>query len=299
MGLRRLPRAKPTSQVDDLYHILITHWVWHFVVFADEKQRLFVPTGILLASVSGCRLVSLFDTRVKIDVDRTKDNCDGQDRVNVDGSIDTNTILMNNMILKDHIDSISSSTKYSNYAKPDTYLDIDIDNDRYSQTDNGISSGTEEDLNCYSDEDLFSETEAEADSATTWDADDSSVTDDEYDTGAEETRTILWRHVVFYIIRSPVKGRPNIPVAKLTLLHTKGEDRKPRVSVGCPVISCWYTDPSIPVKPLSSSMNLIRCSIFWAIFWPWLSMIISLRRTFGTSRTSTGPPFRHTREACS
>ena len=30
-------------------------------------------------------------------------------------------------------------------------------------------------------------------------------------------------------LRSPVEGRPNILVAKLTLLHTKGEDRKPRV----------------------------------------------------------------------
>jgi hypothetical protein len=69
----------------------------------------------------------------------------------------------------------------------------------------------------------------EVDSDMDWDADDSSVTDDGYDVGAEETRTILWRHVAFHTIRSPVEGRPNILVAKLTLLHTKGEDRKPRV----------------------------------------------------------------------
>ena len=71
-GFRRLPRAKPTSQVDDLYHILITLWVWYDSVFADEIQRLYVSTGILLASVSACRLVSLFDTRVYIGIDEAE-----------------------------------------------------------------------------------------------------------------------------------------------------------------------------------------------------------------------------------
>jgi len=104
-----------------------------------------------------------------------------------------------------------------------------MDNDRYNETDSEASSRIEGDSDCSLDDDLFSETETEpdADDDIDCDADDSSVTDDEYDTGAEKTRTIVWRHVAFYIIPSPVKGRPNIPVAKLTLLHTKGEDRKP------------------------------------------------------------------------
>jgi hypothetical protein len=60
-------------------------------------------------------------------------------------------------------------------------------------------------------------------------ADDSSVTDDEYDAGPEETRTIVWRHIAFHVIRSPVAERPNILLAKVMLLHTKGEDKKLRV----------------------------------------------------------------------
>lgn len=55
------------------------------------------------------------------------------------------------------------------------------------------------------------------------------VTDDEYDAGPEETGVMVWRHIAFHIIRSPEPGRPNILLAKITLLHTKGEDKKPRV----------------------------------------------------------------------
>ncbi|QSS56097.1 hypothetical protein I7I53_04204 [Histoplasma capsulatum var. duboisii H88] len=55
------------------------------------------------------------------------------------------------------------------------------------------------------------------------------VTDDEYDAGPEETGALVWRHIEFHIIRSPLAGRPNILLAKVTLLHTKGEDKKPRV----------------------------------------------------------------------
>jgi len=45
----------------------------------------------------------------------------------------------------------------------------------------------------------------------------------------EETGAIVWRHIAFHIIRSPVSGRPNILIVKITLLHTKGEDRTPGV----------------------------------------------------------------------
>jgi hypothetical protein len=218
MGLRRLPRAKPTSQVDDLYHILITLWVWHRVVFADEIQRLLLATGILLAGVSGCRLVSLFDTRVKIDNEEAKDDHDINKKLNND----------DNVILKTQGGLDNAKI---NDTEPATHWDVDMDDDRHNETDSEASSRIEGDSDCSLDYDLFSETETEpdADDDIDCDADDSSVTDDEYDTGAEKTRTILWRHVAFYIIPSPVEGRPNILVAKLTLLHTKGEDRKPRV----------------------------------------------------------------------
>jgi hypothetical protein len=187
------------------------------VVFADEIQRLLLATGILLASVSGCRLVSLFDTRVKIDNNEVKDDRESHDKPDGDAFTESDVRV--------------NDSECGTSTEPDTRLDADKDSDRYNETDSEASSGIEGDLNCYSDDDLFSDIEmkVEADSAINWDADASGVTDDEYDTGAEETRTFLWRHAAFYVIRSPVERRPNVLVAKLTLLHTKGEDRKPRV----------------------------------------------------------------------
>jgi hypothetical protein len=60
-------------------------------------------------------------------------------------------------------------------------------------------------------------------------SDGSTVTDDGYLAGNEETGTLLWRHIEFFIIRNPVRGRRNLLTAIVTLLHTKGEDRKPRM----------------------------------------------------------------------
>lgn len=64
-----------------------------------------------------------------------------------------------------------------------------------------------------------------------YESDCTSVTDDGYLAGDEETRTILWRHVEFYVVRNPVPGSRHILAAIVTLLHTKGESRKPRLLV--------------------------------------------------------------------
>jgi hypothetical protein len=57
----------------------------------------------------------------------------------------------------------------------------------------------------------------------------SSVTDDSYLGGNDETRTILWRHISFYIVHNPQQGMPNLLIAIVSLVNTKGQDRKPRV----------------------------------------------------------------------
>lgn len=75
----------------------------------------------------------------------------------------------------------------------------------------------------------FNEAETDVDSDLDIESDTSSVTDDGYLAGEEETQTILWRYIAFYIIRSPVPRRPNVLSAVVTLLHTKGEYRKPRM----------------------------------------------------------------------
>jgi hypothetical protein len=65
MGLRRRPKRKPSGNKDDIYRILHAHWTRCRRAYADEKQRFYVAAGILLSYISGSRLVSLFDTRVK------------------------------------------------------------------------------------------------------------------------------------------------------------------------------------------------------------------------------------------
>jgi hypothetical protein len=104
------------------------------------------------------------------------------------------------------------------------------------EVDEDVEGRTDGGTDCF----MLSDAEGDAESDTHYSifsegddpdrfSDDSSVTDDEYDAGPEETGAIVWRHIAFYIVRSPVPGRPNILLAKITLLHTKGEDNKPRV----------------------------------------------------------------------
>jgi hypothetical protein len=106
-----------------------------------------------------------------------------------------------------------------------------MNDDRYNETNNEASSRIEEDLDCSLDDDLFNEIEMKlnVDNDINYDVNDFNVINNEYNIKVKKTRTILWRHVAFYIIPSLVKGRPNILMMKLILLHTKDEDRKPQV----------------------------------------------------------------------
>lgn len=56
-----------------------------------------------------------------------------------------------------------------------------------------------------------------------------SVIDDRYNTDPKEQRIVLWRHIFFHIVRGRVPGQPNILLMKLSILHTKKENNKPRV----------------------------------------------------------------------
>lgn len=84
-----------------------------------------------------------------------------------------------------------------------------------SDSDLGNTDGDSETIDLESDQD--------------YESDISSVTDDGYLGGNDETGTILWRHINFRIVRNPRSGRPNILIAIISLVHTKGEDRKPRM----------------------------------------------------------------------
>jgi hypothetical protein len=49
------------------------------------------------------------------------------------------------------------------------------------------------------------------------------------DASVDGLGTILWRHVAFRVVHSPIPGRPNELVALISLPGTKGEDRWPQM----------------------------------------------------------------------
>lgn len=200
MGLRRHPLPRPTAASDDLLQFLVTHLVHCNSVFADEKQRVYPLAGLNLSSISACRAVSLFDTRhpVKLQPDGSQLNPSEKDPTNDKGSV-------------------SPRGSFNEEALIDSDYEMDIGG-HVSELDKTIPN----DGSC--DE---SDTDMERD--TDYQSDCSSVTDDGYLAGDEETGTILWRHVEFCIVRNPVPEGRNILAAIVTLLHTKGEDRKPRM----------------------------------------------------------------------
>ncbi|ODM20278.1 hypothetical protein SI65_03331 [Aspergillus cristatus] len=99
--------------------------------------------------------------------------------------------------------------------------------------DSGYKTGIESYLSELEEADLddpsYDGFGSETESNTDCDSDTSSVTNDGYLEGDEETCTILWRHIEFYIVHNPLPDSCNILAAIVTLLHTKGEDWKPRI----------------------------------------------------------------------
>ncbi|EAW15091.1 uncharacterized protein ACLA_057470 [Aspergillus clavatus NRRL 1] len=201
MGLRKLPLPKPTADSIDLLEFQVTHLVHCDSVFADEKQRLYPLVGLNLSSISACRAVSLFDTRHLVNP-------------RPDGTFG----MPGEEIVTEEEHDLSSADSLSDGFSSD------------SGYDTGISSGLGEmeELTSEMDDDEFDLDHEDNDGYT---SDGSTVTDDGYLAGNEETGTILWRHVEFYIIRNPVHGCRNLLAAIVTLLHTKGEDRKPRIGL--------------------------------------------------------------------
>lgn len=200
MGLRKLPLPKPTEQSTDLLHFQTTHIVHCDAVFADEKQRLYHMAGLNLSSVTACRAVSLFDTRCPVNLQP-----DGSPAVSTEGKAIGNESSLLPSGSQDQ-DSLSDSGYETNHR-------------------NGFCEPDEDISDKVSSDSSFSDSESDIDSMS----DCSSVTDDGYLAGDDDTGTILWRHVDFCIVRNPVPGGRNVLAAIVSLLHTKGEDRKPRM----------------------------------------------------------------------
>lgn len=195
MALRKHPLPKPTGQSEDLLQYLVSHLVDCDSVFADEKQRLYALSGLNLSCISASRAVSFFDTRHRVQF-----QADGTLVPPVDTSAKVRTPLP----------SIEKAL-----CDPGTKINM--------QTEDHAEEGSISETSSYSDSEVDTASDSDHQS------DCSSVTDDGYLNGNEETGTILWRHVEFYIIRNPVPGRRHILAAIVSILHTKGEGRKFRL----------------------------------------------------------------------
>jgi hypothetical protein len=201
MGLRMLPKPKPVSAAADLLQFLVTHLVWCDSVFADEKQRFYLFPAMNLSCISGCQAVSLFDTRRIIDGDG-----DGGSESHED--IPSDSLSDDASTLADRVGATASRHDLlSDIGSPSSDSLDDSDDDTWADTD---VSGDVDDhiyetqLDHFSDLQIHASGDSNDDSDV--DSDISSVTDDGFLAGNEETGTILWRHVSFYVIRSPVAG---------------------------------------------------------------------------------------------
>lgn len=189
--LRRLPKKRGVSSVDDLYHILFYHWVYDDTVYRDEQQRSYVATGILMASYCGCRPVSMFDTRIKFDDE--------------DGSCK----LANHPTVAGNQEDPSDDHK-----NQDTPNVLDWNDAQVTLVNSGSDLNNDGDASTCSDSDS--------------NTDSDSGTDDGVDAPLDKTGSLLWRHITFIIAPHEIPGEPNLLFAKVSFIHTKGEDNCPR-----------------------------------------------------------------------
>lgn len=201
MHLRRLPLPKDTENSLDLLCYQTAHLVHCKAAFPDEKQRLYHMATLNLSSITACRAVSLFDTRCQVNLHPDGSPViPGKIEAGSNGALNSPTPGQSG---EAHCDSGYESSRSGR-------LNIEEDDMLDEVSSDGSSDATMSDIGYMSDC-------------------SSVVTDDGYLAGDDETGTILWRHVEFCIVRNPESGRPNVLVAIVTMVHTKGEDRKPRM----------------------------------------------------------------------
>lgn len=180
--------------------------------YTDERQRVQVATGILVAVFFGCRPCSLFDTRVKFDESNDSDE-----------PLDTKAVARAETSRKGSGEVKIARGRHRKCYDDDTVLRIDSG----CEVDDDSSTTNDENSNCDSGSDIDSGSNSDISSI---DAPDEDLdTDDDYDAGPEKTRTFLYRHFTIIIVANETPGKPNLVFMKATLLHTKGEDNNPRM----------------------------------------------------------------------
>ena len=189
--LRGLPKRWDLISVDDLYHILFYHQVYDNTECRDELQRCYVDTGILMASYFGCRPVSMFDNRINF-----------EEEDDARKPADPPTIAGHP---ENHRDNLSDQD------------DADWDDEQATLFDSASDLDRDGDSSARSNDD-------DGDG----DGDTDSGTNHGVDAGLDDTKSLLWRHITFFISAHRVCGETNFLFAKVMITYTKGEDSCPR-----------------------------------------------------------------------
>jgi len=161
-----------------------------------------------------CRLCSLFDTRVKLDL------------LNID-----DLSLSDSKTIEDHDTNSNREDDTLMIVDSDCGVDskpirvYDHDDEDYSDSNTAYDSDSDNDSNTAYDGD----DDSDSDLSLRNNIDEDCDTDDECTAESEETRSFLYRHFTIYIVLSSIFGKPNTIFTKITLLHTKGEDNNSRM----------------------------------------------------------------------
>lgn len=120
-------------------------------VFPDERQRLQHSTGVLMGAFFGCRLCSLFDTRVKLDLLKIDDLSSDDGKVVRDNGAN-NKLKDNNSIVFDS-DCQSNKPRKIHNNNDDSSSEKDGDSDTAYDDDSDSNSNSLYDLGDNSDTD--------------------------------------------------------------------------------------------------------------------------------------------------
>ena len=210
------PKKKPTLDADALYRLLYVHWALDRSVYPDERQRLQVSAAMLMSAFFGCRLCSIFDTRVKLDPPDAK-----EPRLDHDEAAGAEN--------PEHVGPTAvpagrgRPSRTKNRGTPPV-------SDRPGQADGRTAGSARSDTSEQASDDDFKPDDEDSESdGDDSDHDDGDVTDDDCLAGSDTTRSFLYRHIALFITADPAQKMPNKVFMKITQPNTKGQNNNPRV----------------------------------------------------------------------
>ncbi len=207
--LRTLLMKKLVADCNDLYLWLYTHWIINDSIFLNERQRVQHFAKILMSEFFDCRLCSLFNIKVKLDLLNINDFS-----------------LSDTTMIEDHDTN-------SNHEE-NTLMIVDSD----CEVDSKLIRLHDHDVEDYSNSNITYDSNSDNDFNTTYDNNDDSNndlslhnnvdencnTDDECIAEFKEIQSFLYQHFTIYIVFSFIFEKFNMIFTKITLLHTKDED---------------------------------------------------------------------------